>query len=82
VSAETLYNLQACEKVFCMIQTHLVVDGVAIIGSKRYYFGVGGGTSDLEGMVARDATLRWSVARSVEDGKSNIRDIILIRRLS
>jgi hypothetical protein len=26
-----------------MIQLHLYVGGVAIIASKRYYFGVGGG---------------------------------------
>lgn len=52
LSAETLYSLDACRKVWVMIQRHLSADlGLALIASKKYYFGVGGGTHELELLV-------------------------------
>ena len=36
-----------------MIQRHLALGGVALIASKKYYFGVGGGTFDLEILVQK-----------------------------
>ena len=104
LSAETLYNEKVCAKLFHMILFHLKIDGIAVISSKRYYFGVGGGTRDLMNMVDlynvsirkrrkkevasgvidcdiyyEDRELTCQVASIFEDGKSNIREILILK---
>ena len=70
---------------------HLSTGGVALLATKRFYFGVGGGTMELKGLVDAacvDATrnaegrapLIMEVVRVFADGSSNIREIISIRR--
>jgi hypothetical protein len=39
-------------KVFDIINTHLEPNGVALIASKKYYFGVGGGTYELQNLAS------------------------------
>lgn len=64
------------------MRAHLQVDGVALIASKKYYFGVGGGTFELEHMAKKsDSTLRYTLIRSYDDGHSNIREIVKLERL-
>ena len=61
----------------------------ALLATKRYYFGLGGGTLELqrlaegregegegEGEGAR--RLRVRVVASIEDGSSNVRDILRV----
>jgi hypothetical protein len=60
-----------------MIESHLEPNGVALIASKKYYFGVGGGTFDLENLASRSSsTLKYSLVKAFEDGQSNIREVI------
>ena len=63
-----------------MIQMHLAPAGVALLATKRFYFGVGGGTADTAALVATDSNLSMEVAVSYNDGVSNIRDIIVVRK--
>jgi hypothetical protein len=67
-----------------MLQRHLADDGVALLGTKRFYFGAGlnGGTAQLRSLVELrpDSTLAMQVVCSIEDGKSNIRDILQITK--
>jgi hypothetical protein len=74
-----MYNIII--QVFEMIETHLAPNGVALIASKKYYFGVGGGTFDLENLaLSTKSTLDFSVVMSFEDGQSNIREVIKLMR--
>lgn len=68
-------------QVFRLLQSHLAPQGVALIASKKYYFGVGGGTLDLQQLVARSGDLQSAVVFSAVDGKSNIREIIEVTRV-
>jgi hypothetical protein len=64
-----------------MIDKHLKCGGIALIASKKYYFGVGGGTYDLERFVnSSSSTLTCRTVRVYEDGQSNVREILRIER--
>lgn len=78
LSAETLYTSDSCRGVLSVILDRLARGGIAVIATKRYYFGLGGGTRELELLVGSYPHLSFSVVKSFEDGQSNIRDILLI----
>jgi len=63
-----------------IIEAHLSENGVALIASKRFYFGVGGGTLELMELIRQRPILRCEVLEVFEDGHSNIREIISLRR--
>ena len=70
-------------KVFDMIAAHLETEGVALIASKKYYFGVGGGTFELEKLASKpNSVLRYTLLKFYEDGQSNIREVIKLVRVS
>ena len=52
------------------------VDGVIYVAAKAYYFGVGGGSRAWLRACEEDGTFVCEVVRRVEDGKSNLREII------
>jgi hypothetical protein len=80
LSAETLYNEENCISLVQLLVLHLARTGVAYFATKRYYFGVGGGTEALGRAVkASGEALVCSVVRRIEDGSSNIRDIVQVR---
>ena len=95
LSAETLYNDDNCVSIKQLLLHHLTpISGVAYFATKRYYFGVGGGTESLQKVISASAsasasagtctytdgrTLKCTVVRSIEDGNSNIRDIVQVR---
>ena len=54
--------------------------GTCLVSTKRYYFGVGGGTSALLDAIAARADLTSSVVHEVCDGSSNVRDIVLVHK--
>jgi hypothetical protein len=62
-----------------MILRHLSPGGLALVASKRFYFGVGGGTYSLQSLVEADSRLVYEVVRVFEDGQSNIREIVALR---
>lgn len=72
-----------------MIIRHLDVRGCALIASKKYYFGVGGGTGFLESLISHynsrqrqpndsHLMLVFECVCSHSDGSSNVREIIKI----
>ena len=72
-----------------MLHRHLAPSGVALISTKRFYFGVGGGTLQLQELIDREHKagtpsasgrnkLVCRIIRTYEDGKSNIREIIAV----
>ena len=87
VSAETLYTAESCRGVLAALQRFLAPGGVALIATKRFYFGLGGGTRELEQLVLSSSSNEggqggWSCSllTSYEDGQSNIRDVVCISR--
>jgi hypothetical protein len=53
------------------------------VAGKRFYFGVGGGTAYLQRLAEErrdEFGLAVSVVQSIEDGLSNVRDILEVRR--
>ena len=82
LSAETLYNSDCCQKLYHMIEHHLdPVRGVALIASKRYYFGVGGGTLLLENLLrSPNSTLTYEKILCIEDCQSNIREVLKLTK--
>lgn len=81
LSAETLYNRDCCNKLFHMIEQHLEPTGVALLATKRYYFGVGGGTFDMVNLAASPtSTLQLERVTCYEDAQSNIRDVLKLTK--
>ena len=90
LSSETLYSLDTCEQVAYFLQQCLTAGrGVALLATKRFYFGVGGGTLQFQELcnslsaspiASMDGKLTATVIQSFEDGHSNVRDIILVQK--
>lgn len=88
ISAETLYSIESCHSLFQMVTKHLSVTGKCYIATKRYYFGVGGGSNELFNLLnlfneakkksSEKISLVYKIVKTVDDGLSNIREIIRI----
>lgn len=70
------------DQVLEMVLRHLAPGGVALIASKRFYFGVGGGTYTLQTLVQQDGKLSYEELEVYQDGLSNIREIIRLQHRS
>ena len=46
------------------------------IASKIYYFGVGGGIDEFSAIVGKDEDMDCCVVKTIDDGKSNRRQIL------
>ena len=92
LAAETLYTTQAAAETAHFVRRHLRRDsrGIALVASKRYYFGVGGGVDDFrESLLAGtdtgandddDGGGGWDTetVREVDTGVGNIREIVRV----
>jgi hypothetical protein len=79
VSADTIYNIENYESFYSVIKNHLKNPGICFVCSKKYYFGVGGGTSQFIDFVNKKGEFDISVAKEINDKVSNIRQILEIR---
>ena len=84
LAAETTYTESSANDTAFLLMNHLKMEGgVGFIATKRYYFGVGGGSDAFLDSAARqtltvDGTvyhLKVEKVRDFNDGKSNIRDL-------
>ena len=91
IASETIYTKQHTLEMIQFLLHHLKIGtGIGIIATKRYYFGCGGGTNELF-TAASDTTLfleeesdkycklDLEVVKVIDNGMSNIREIILAR---
>ena len=63
------------------IENHLSAIGIVLLASKRFYFGVGGGTYLIETIINNKySTLNYKLLQTYENGYSNIREIVMISR--
>ena len=63
----------------------LALEGIALIATKRYYFGCGGGSYELMRLFQESSyssSYCCRIVKSFEDGNSNIRDIIEVKKIS
>ena len=80
LSAETLYTEENGKKLLEFFRNYLNPAGVALMANKRYYFGVGGGTTGFQ----RTANVHFqnefdiAIAQSYDDGCNNIRDLLVV----
>jgi len=82
LTSDTLYSTSYMLPLFNLLIRLLSSTGVALIAAKRYYFGIGGSTMEFCELVERLVEGKWEcmVVDTIEDGKSNIREILLLRR--
>lgn len=79
VSADTIYNMTNYDSFYQIIKERLNNPGICFICSKKYYFGVGGGTSQFIDFVKEKGDFEIKIAKEFNDGMSNIRQILEIK---
>jgi hypothetical protein len=90
LASETTYTPESCEDTAFFMLRHLKVEvGVGLVATKRFYFGVGGGTDFFTAACETlsmsdtgqfsDLRLSVRVAQSYESGIANIRDLLEVR---
>ncbi len=79
LAAETTYTPRAARETAYLVSRHLCpMRGVALIASKRFYFGVGGGTDSLISAINKIPELTVTLVREYDSGKANIRDLLQV----
>jgi methylase of polypeptide subunit release factors len=78
ISGDTLYNNLNYEKIYNLIKNNLNKDGEAYFASKRFYFGVGGGSSEFRQYITERNEFEISQVKTIKDGINNIRVILKI----
>lgn len=79
VSADTLYNMENYDSLYQSIVKNLNNPGICFIASKKYYFGVGGGTSQFIEYVKAKGEFDIKCVQEINDGISNMRQILEMR---
>ena len=78
ISGDTLYNNSNYEKIYNLIKNNLNKDGEAFFASKRFYFGVGGGSSEFRQYISDRNEFQIEQVKTIKDGINNIRVILKI----
>jgi SAM-dependent methyltransferase len=79
ISADTIYNISNYESFYNIIKLRLKNPGICFVASKKFYFGVGGGTNQFIEYVNQQNDFTITVVKEVNDGISNIRQILELR---
>lgn len=81
LASEVLYNVDYYRDLCAVLEAVLAPGGVALIATKRFYYGVGGGVVAFQAFAAQP---HWRFAvcilATIEDGHSMIRDILQLKR--
>jgi len=80
LTAETIYSPSSYEKLFMLLESCTHAQSIILVAAKRYYFGVGGGTSSFSTYIEGKKIFSTRVVASFSDGESNIRDILELRK--
>ena len=82
ISADTIYNPENYDSFYSIIKNKLNNPGICFVCSKKFYFGVGGGTSQFMDYIKNKGHFNIEVVKEINDGVSNIRQILEIRNQS
>ncbi|CAE7467120.1 unnamed protein product [Symbiodinium natans] len=78
IASEAVYKVDFYPDLLALLE-RLEPGGRAWFAGKRFYFGCGGGTASFAA-AAREAGFSVMVDKVLEDGRSNIREILLISK--
>ena len=78
ISGDTLYNNENYDKIYNILKNYLSKTGEAYFASKRFYFGVGGSSSEFKQFVNDKDEFNISQVMEKKDGINNIRVILKI----
>ena len=76
LTSETIYNQDNQEKLVSIFKNYLKKDGEVLVSGKTFYFGVGGGMRQFEGVV-RDAKLDCEQVKTFNSGVT--REILKVK---
>ncbi|CAE7284944.1 unnamed protein product [Symbiodinium sp. CCMP2456] len=82
LASEAVYKVDFYPDLLALLE-HLAAGGRALFAGKRFYFGCGLEKSSAKASfatTAKDAGFHVVVAKVIEDGRSNIREILLISK--
>jgi hypothetical protein len=79
LAAETIYSPTSAQETAALFARHLTDQGVGLVATKRYYFGVGGG-SDAFRTAATILNLRVETVCVYDNGSGNIRELLRTTR--
>lgn len=79
LSADTLYNVEYYDVFHNTIKDFIQEDGVCLIASKLFYFGVGGGTDKFEEFCKEKNVFDCKEVLRIRNGFSNIRVILELK---
>lgn len=81
VSSETLYAVEAYPSLLALLDCLLAPNGVALLGSKAFYFGVGGSVGEFIEVTNRGVgPFVADVVKTFDDGKTVARALVRLRR--
>lgn len=79
--SETLYNTEYYPSLLNVIENTLKEDGIVIIGSKTFYFGLGGGLYEFQKFLEKiQVSFTLDVIQKLNDERSIERLIIQMKR--
>jgi len=79
LAAEAIYRAEVYADLAALLDQCLAEGAVAWFAGKRFYFGCGGGTASFAAFL-RERGFDVLVDRVIEDGRSNVREILRVTR--
>ena len=79
ICSEGIYSVDHFPALARILSESLAPNGSALFAGKRYYFGCGGGTMAFSAYLA-ERGFKCEVITKIENGRSNIREILEIRK--
>uniref|UniRef100_A0A7S4FCT4 protein-histidine N-methyltransferase n=1 Tax=Chrysotila carterae TaxID=13221 RepID=A0A7S4FCT4_CHRCT len=81
LTSDSIYSPPAACHLWALIKGQLrSPHGAALVAAKSYYFGVGGSVADFRAVVGADGDFECETVQIFEDGRSNRREVLLVRR--
>lgn len=82
LTSESIYNVTSAKQILAGCAICLSVTGVVLVASKSHYFGVGGGLCKFKQQVSEQNVFSCKIVRRIEDGGSNVREVLQLARLA
>lgn len=80
LTAESIYNAHSAQQILEGCDACLSAAGRVVLAAKSHYFGVGGGLAAFKAQVARHGAFEARVMRRIDDGASNVREVLQLTR--
>lgn len=77
LGSDVTFDVEACQKLVCLLQRWLKPDGFALIASKEYYFGTNGGRLEFVAIASQHG-IKVEILDELKDGGSMNRVILKV----